>query len=70
MEQERTLFDAAADLVRSRREASVSLLQRRLELGYAEAVDLMAQLEVAGVVVPPDATGARVVIYETGKSAP
>jgi DNA segregation ATPase FtsK/SpoIIIE-like protein len=54
-----TLLSAAADLVRSRRVASVSLLQRRFGLGYAAAVDLMEQLQASGIVTAVDGNGAR-----------
>lgn len=43
---------AATLLVRQENKASISLLQRRLKLGYSRAARLMDELETAGVVGP------------------
>lgn len=45
-----SLIAQAAALVRMENKASVSLLQRRLNLGYSEASRLMDELEARGVV--------------------
>lgn len=47
------LFEKAARLVILQGQASTSMLQRRLKVGYARAGRLMDQLEAAGVVGPP-----------------
>ncbi|RKY59849.1 MAG: DNA translocase FtsK [Candidatus Latescibacterota bacterium] len=47
------LFEKAARLVILQGQASTSMLQRRLKIGYARAGRLMDQLEAAGVVGPP-----------------
>ncbi len=44
------LFEAALELVRETRTASVSMLQRRLRVGYNRAANLIKELEQAGVI--------------------
>lgn len=46
------LYRQAVSIVRMENKATVSLLQRRLNLGYAAAARLMEQLEDTGVVGP------------------
>jgi len=55
--------DAARVLVRSQK-GSVSLLQRRLKLGYSRAARIVDQLEEAGIVGPNNGSSAREVIVE------
>ncbi len=45
-----SLFDQAANLARSQKTLSVSLLQRRLRIGYPRAARLMDELEDNGIV--------------------
>jgi S-DNA-T family DNA segregation ATPase FtsK/SpoIIIE len=45
-----SLFDQAASLAQSQQTLSVSLLQRRLRIGYPRAARLMDELEDEGVV--------------------
>jgi S-DNA-T family DNA segregation ATPase FtsK/SpoIIIE len=59
------LLEEAARVVRDYQHASVSLLQRRLKVGYARAARLMDQLEDAGVVGPADGSKQRRVLDET-----
>ena len=56
------LFDQAALIVLETRRGSVSLLQRRLTIGYARASRLIDQLAAAGVVGPYKGSQAREVI--------
>ncbi|HUW83845.1 MAG TPA: DNA translocase FtsK [Phycisphaerae bacterium] len=56
------LFDQAAQIVIETRRGSVSLLQRRLTIGYARASRLIDQLAAAGVVGPYKGSQAREVI--------
>ena len=46
------LFDEAVTIVRQMRRGSVSLLQRRLRIGYTRSARLVDQLEEAGIVGP------------------
>lgn len=56
------LFDEAARVVREHQHASVSLLQRRLKVGYARAARLMDQLEAHKVVGAADGSKQRPVV--------
>jgi S-DNA-T family DNA segregation ATPase FtsK/SpoIIIE len=47
------LFGEAVTIVRQMRRASISLLQRRLRIGYTRAARLVDQLEEAGIIGPP-----------------
>ncbi len=44
------LFEEAAKLIVSMQQASVSMLQRRMKIGYARAGRIMDELEAAGIV--------------------
>ena len=46
-------------------QGSVSLLQRRLKVGYSRAARLVDELEMAGIVGPFDGSKARQVMCET-----
>ncbi|NUN09411.1 MAG: DNA translocase FtsK 4TM domain-containing protein [Ignavibacteriaceae bacterium] len=56
------LFEDAARIVVSNQQGSVSLLQRRLKLGYSRAARIVDQLEVAKIVGPNDGSKAREVL--------
>ena len=58
------LFDEAARIVVRTQQGSVSILQRRLKVGYARAARLIDQLERAGIVGPFDGSKAREVLVE------
>lgn len=55
--------DAARIIVRTK-QASVSMLQRRLKLGYSRAARVMDQLEAAGVVGPSEGSKTREVLID------
>jgi S-DNA-T family DNA segregation ATPase FtsK/SpoIIIE len=59
------LFLEAARLVVRHQQGSVSLLQRRLAIGYSRAGKLIDQLESVGIVGPYDGSKAREVLVET-----
>ncbi|MDH4070163.1 MAG: DNA translocase FtsK, partial [Ignavibacteria bacterium] len=59
------LFEEAARLIVRHQQGSVSLLQRRLKVGYSRAARLVDELEAAGVVGPFDGSKARNVLVET-----
>lgn len=52
----------AARIVRMEGKATASLLQRRMNIGYAKATQLMDDLEVAGVIGPFNGSGPREVL--------
>jgi len=56
------LFNEAAKTVVLTGQGSVSILQRRLKVGYARAARLIDELEMAGIVGPFDGSKAREVL--------
>jgi len=58
------LYEEAARLVVRHQQGSVSLLQRRLKVGYSRAARLIDELEAAGIVGPFDGSKAREVLVE------
>jgi S-DNA-T family DNA segregation ATPase FtsK/SpoIIIE len=58
------LLRQAAELVVRHKQGSVSLLQRRLAVGYQRAARLIDQLEAAGIVGPYDGSKAREVLVD------
>jgi DNA segregation ATPase FtsK/SpoIIIE-like protein len=63
VEMDDLLYEAARLIVRHQ-QGSVSLLQRRLKIGYSRAARIVDQLEVAGIVGPYDGSKAREVLVE------
>ncbi len=59
------MFEDAARVIVSHQQGSVSLLQRRLKLGYSRAARIVDQLEEAGIVGPSEGSKAREVIVES-----
>jgi len=57
-------FLEAAKIVVRTGQGSVSILQRRLKVGYSRAARLIDQLERAGVVGPFDGSKARAVLVD------
>ncbi|MFQ5501678.1 MAG: DNA translocase FtsK, partial [Phycisphaerae bacterium] len=56
------LFDKAVDLIVHSKRGSVSLLQRRLEIGYSRASRLIEQMAAAGLVGEYKGSQAREVL--------
>lgn len=63
-EEEDALFREAVELVIRHRQGSVSLLQRRLGIGYQRAARLIDQLEAAGIVGPFEGSKSRDVLVD------
>ena len=53
------LLERAKAVVVNEQAVSISLLQRRLLIGYSVALKVMAELEQAGVVTATNAEGVR-----------
>jgi len=56
------LYDQAVQIVTESRRASISLVQRRLRIGYNRAARMMEDMEAAGVVSAMDNSGTREVL--------
>lgn len=56
------LYDEAVRIVTESRRASISLVQRRLRIGYNRAARIMEEMEAAGVVTMMDGSGSRDVL--------
>ncbi len=56
------MYDRAVALVAETRQASISMIQRRLRVGYNRAARMVEQMEKQGVVGPPDGTNKREVL--------
>jgi S-DNA-T family DNA segregation ATPase FtsK/SpoIIIE len=56
------LYDMAVRIVTESRRASISYVQRRLKIGYNRAARLIEDMEMAGVVSPPEHNGDRQVL--------
>ena len=59
------LFEEAAHVIVRYKQGSVSLLQRRLKIGYSRAARLVDELEAAGIVGPSDGSKAREVLVDS-----
>ncbi|MEX0602909.1 MAG: DNA translocase FtsK, partial [Bacteroidota bacterium] len=59
------LFEEAAHIIVRHQQGSVSLLQRRLKVGYSRAARLVDELEAAGIVGPFDGSKAREVLVDS-----
>ncbi len=56
------LYDQAIAFVTRTRKASISSVQRQLRIGYNRAARIIEDMEMAGVVSPPEHNGAREVL--------
>jgi S-DNA-T family DNA segregation ATPase FtsK/SpoIIIE len=61
-DSEDELYDDAVQVVLRAKQASTSLLQRRLKVGYSRAARLLDDMEVRGVVGPADANKPRKIL--------
>lgn len=64
------LFDQAVQIVLEAKQASVSLLQRRMRIGYARAARLIDQMEARGIVGPYEGSKPREVLITDGQYPP
>lgn len=56
------LYEKAVDVIRKTRRASLTHLQRRLDIGYQEAARLIDMLEERGAIGPASATSPREIL--------
>jgi S-DNA-T family DNA segregation ATPase FtsK/SpoIIIE len=64
------LLADAIDLARRQGRASISMLQRRLRIGYTRAARLIETMEEKGIIGPPEpGSGARAIL-DYGQAAP
>ena len=61
------LIDAAAEVILETGQASVSMLQRRLKLGYSRAARLVDQMEERGIVGPFEGSKPRQLLIDKAK---
>ncbi len=62
VESSDSLFEEAAKIVVQTEQGSISMLQRRLRVGYARAARLIDELEQSGIVGPFDGSKSREVL--------
>jgi len=64
------LFDDAVEIVRKEGRASVSMLQRRLRIGYTRASRIVDTMEDKKIVGPPEGATQMRAILDYGQTAP
>jgi S-DNA-T family DNA segregation ATPase FtsK/SpoIIIE len=64
------LYNEAVDLVRKEGRASVSMLQRRLRIGYTRSARLVDQMEDKGIVGPPEGGTQLRQVLDYGPTVP
>jgi S-DNA-T family DNA segregation ATPase FtsK/SpoIIIE len=64
------LLNEAIDLIRREGRASVSMLQRRMRIGYTRAARLVDVMEERGIVGPPEGTTQLRQVLDYGPAAP
>jgi S-DNA-T family DNA segregation ATPase FtsK/SpoIIIE len=62
--QDEDLIEQCIEIIRSEQKASVSLLQRRLRLGYTRAARIMDELEDRGIVGPSKGAEPRDILID------
>jgi S-DNA-T family DNA segregation ATPase FtsK/SpoIIIE len=55
-EEDDPQYDAAVALVAEARQASISMVQRRLRIGYNRAARIIEKMEQEGIIGPSDGT--------------
>ncbi len=63
-DEDEELIQQCIEVIRSEQKASVSLLQRRLRLGYARAARIMDELENRGIVGPSKGAEPRDILID------
>ncbi len=63
------LYDRAVSIVLKDRKVSTSYIQRRLQIGYNRAADLIERMEQDGIISPPNGAGKRHILAGDAQSA-
>ena len=63
-DEDEELIQQCIEVIRSEQKASVSLMQRRLRLGYTRAARIMDELEVRGIVGPSKGAEPRDILID------
>lgn len=69
-EEKDALYDEALDLIRRQGRASISMLQRRLRIGYTRAARLIETMEEKGIVSPAQPGAQMREVLDYGAAAP
>src|SRR5437016_8488849 len=64
IDEDEEVIQQCVEVIRSEQKASVSLLQRRLRLGYGRAARIMDELENRGIVGPSKGAGPRDILID------
>jgi len=56
------LFEEAKNIILKEKRTSISYLQRRLQIGYNRAANIIEQMERKGILSPPNAKGQREIL--------
>jgi S-DNA-T family DNA segregation ATPase FtsK/SpoIIIE len=64
IDEDEELIEQCVEVIRSEQKASVSLLQRRLRLGYTRAARIMDELETRGIVGPNKGAEPREILID------
>lgn len=64
IDEDEDLIQQCVEVIRSEQKASVSLLQRRLRLGYTRAARIMDELEIRGIVGPSKGAEPRDILID------
>jgi S-DNA-T family DNA segregation ATPase FtsK/SpoIIIE len=62
--EDEELIQQCIEVIRSEQKASVSLMQRRLRLGYTRAARIMDELELRGIVGPSKGAEPRDILID------
>jgi S-DNA-T family DNA segregation ATPase FtsK/SpoIIIE len=69
-DEDEELIEQCIEVIRSEQKASVSLLQRRLRLGYGRAARIMDELENRGIVGPSKGAEPRDILIDLDAGTP
>jgi S-DNA-T family DNA segregation ATPase FtsK/SpoIIIE len=64
IDEDEEIIEQCVEVIRSEQKASVSLLQRRLKLGYGRAARIMDELENRGIVGPSNGAEPREILID------